>query len=191
MSARPIATNSRRFATLAAACLVCVALSACGQKSHPTGVDAENQYVDAGPLTYQVQLSRQLNPYATEDRQLLAGVSAPAPTAGQLWFGVWMWAKNQTQQSQTTTDTFDLVDSAGNKYYPVPINAQQNPFVWTSQILAPSQTQPATGTAAGDVPPQGALVLFKLDDSVFSNRPLTLQIYAKGQSTPSTVSLDL
>ena len=33
-------------------------------------------YVDAGPITYQLQISRQLNQYATEDSQYLAGLPA-------------------------------------------------------------------------------------------------------------------
>jgi hypothetical protein len=35
------------------------------------------------------------------------------------------------------------------------------------------------------------LLLFKLPTSIFSNRPLTLEINAPGESTPSSVSLDL
>ena len=191
MSALPSARRLRRTAIVACALLVGVALAACGQVSHPTAVDGEQEYVDAGPVTYQVQVSRQLNPFATDDRQFLMGVKAPRPTPSQLWFGIWMWAKNQTGSNQTTSDTFDIVDSAGNKYYPVPINTQVNPFAWTAQTLAPSTTEPTIGLAASEVPPQGGLVLFKLNNSVYSNRPLTLQIYAKGQSQPSTVSLDL
>jgi len=34
-----------------------------------------------------------------------------APTATQLWYGVFLWAKNQTSQAQTTTDNFDIVDT--------------------------------------------------------------------------------
>lgn len=168
-----------------------VLVAACGTISHPTSVDGEQEYVDAGPVTYQVQLSRQLNPFNAGDRQFLAGVSAPGPTATQMWFGIWMWALNQTKSDQTTTDTFDLEDSSGYKYYPIAINRQLNPLAWGPQSLAPSGTEPAPGTAAWSVPPQGGLVLFKLNNSVYSNRPLTLQIYAPGQTKPSTVSLDL
>ena len=37
----------------------------------------------------------------------------------------------------------------------------------------------------------GRLLLFKLPTAVYSNRPLTLQIHAPGQTSPSTISLDL
>ncbi len=171
--------------------LIAVGLAACGKLSHPTAVDSEGEYVDAGPITYQVQVSRQLNPYAADDRQFLAGASSPTPSASQEWFGIWLWAKNQTHKDATTTDSFDIVDTQGNKYYPIPINTRVNPFAWTAQTLAPSATEPIPSTASFYVPSQGGLVLFKLNETVYSNRPLTLQIYAPGQTTPSTVSLDL
>lgn len=191
MSARFLATSARRLRFFACALLIGVGLAACGRLSHPTNVDSEGEYVDAGPITYQVQVSRQLNPYAPDDRQFLAGASGPSPSASQEWFGIWLWAKNQTHQNATTTDSFDIVDTQGNKYYPVPIDTRVNPFAWTPETLAPKQTAPIPSTASFYVPSQGGLVLFKLNETVYSNRPLTLQIYAPGQAEPSTVSLDL
>ena len=183
----------RRPAALLAALALGVGLTACGNKeSHPTSADTEGPYVDAGPLTYQVQLSRQLNPFAIEDRTYLTGVSSPPPRPDQMWFAVFMWAKNETHQDATTTGTFDIVDTQGNKYYPVPIDPAVNPFAWFPQTLRPNGTQPAPDSIASFGPTQGGELLFKLSTSVYSNRPLTLQIYAPGeQSKPSSVSLDL
>ncbi len=168
-----------------------VGLSACGRISHPTTADSEGVYVDAGPVTYQVQISRQLNPYSVEDRTYLTGQNSPPPRPDQQWFAIFLWAKNSTHSDQTTTDSFDIVDTQGHKYYPVPLNPQVNPFAWTSQTLAPDQTQPAPGSTASFGPTQGQELLFKLDNSVTSNRPLTFEIYAPGQPRPSSVSLDL
>jgi hypothetical protein len=177
--------------TLASAALAVLTLSACGQISHPTSADNEGVYVDAGPVTYQVQLSRQLNPYATEDRAYLTGVSTSTPNASEEWFAVFLWAHNSTHSNQTTSDSFDIVDTQGTKYYPVPIKSQLNPFAWTSQTLAPKAVEPTPGSVASFGPTQGKLLLFKLNDSIYSNRPLTLEIHAAGQSQPSTISLDL
>ncbi len=171
--------------------LIGVGVAACGKIAHPTSVDGEGEYVDAGPITYQVQVSRQLNPYAPDDRQFLAGASGPAPSPSQEWFGIWLWAKNQTHEAAATTDSFDIVDTQGNKYYPIPIDTHINPFAWTAQTLTPGQQEPTQSTASFYVPSQGGLLLFKLNETVYSNRPLTLQIYAAGQTKPSTVSLDL
>jgi hypothetical protein len=191
VSARFTLASSRRFPIRVCALGLALGLSACGQISHPTTADSEGIYVDAGPLAYQVQLSRQLNPYSTEDRTYLSGVSTAAPKPNEEWFAVFLWAKNSTHSEQTTTDSFDIVDTQGQKYYPVPVNSQVNPFAWTSQTLAPKATEPAPDTAASFGPTQGGELLFKLNDSVYSNRPLTLEIHAPGQSQPSTVSLDL
>jgi len=183
----------RRPAALLAAIVLGVGLTACGNKeSHPTSADTEGPYVDAGPVTYQVQLSRQLNPFATEDKTYLTGVSYAMPKPDEMWFAVFMWAKNETHANVTTTNSFDIVDTQGNKYYPISINPAINPFAWTAQTLRPNGTQPAPDSIASFGPTQGGLLLFKLNTAVYSNRPLTLQIYAPGeQSKPSSVSLDL
>jgi hypothetical protein len=167
-----------------------VGLSACGQLSHPTEADGEGVYVDAGPITYQVQISRELNPYATEDRQYLNGVSAATPKPDQEWFAIFLWAKNQSHGTATTSDRFDIVDTEGTRYYPVQINPQVNPFVWTSQTLKHGGTEPAPDSPGWFSSTQGLEVLFKLSNSVYSNRPLTLEIYPQN-GKPSTVSLDL
>jgi len=58
-------------------------------------------------------------------------------------------------------------------------------------VTAGGQTYPLENSTAYFGPTGGGLVLFKINTSAYSNRPLTLQIYAKGQPTPSTISLDL
>ena len=51
------------------------------------GADAENNgaYVQAGAITYQLQISRELNPYSVEDSPYVKGLPAgyPGPTANQ------------------------------------------------------------------------------------------------------------
>ena len=176
------------------ALIAMLALSACSLEHRKTLTvgDAENVYVNAGPLTYQVQLTRELNPYSTEDMQYLAGVpSAQTIPPNKLWFAVFLWAKNQSGRTQTTTDRFQIVDSSGTAYQPVSLTASQNPYAWTQQTLQPDGTEPAADTTASFGPTQGGLLLFELDDSIFSNRPLTLEIFAPGQAKPTTVSLDL
>jgi len=192
VSARPFAAPARRLSILAIGLLLALSVSACGHKqAHPTVADNEGFYVHAGPITYQVQLSRQLNQYSIEDKGYLVGVSATPPKPDEEWFAVFMWAKNQTGSPQTTTSSFDIVDTEGNKYYPVAINAALNPYAWTAQVLKPLGTEPAPDSTASDGPTQGSELLFKLSTSVYSNRPLTLEIHAAGQASPSTVTLDL
>lgn len=184
--------SPRRLRILACSLALAFGLAACGHKeAHPTVADNEGFYVDAGPITYQVQLSRQLNPYSVEDSEYLGGVTTAPPKPDEFWFGVFVWAKNQTSSAQRTTDGFDIVDTQGNKYYPVPLNPQRDPFAWTPQLLEPSGTEPAPDTPASFGPTQGKELLFKINASAYDNRPLTLEIHAPGQANPSIVSLDL
>jgi hypothetical protein len=191
MTFRLTALPLRRLVVVVAALLVVLATAACGRIAHPTSADSEGVYVDAGPLSYQVQISRELNPFNIEDKEYLSGVSSPAPTKSQEWFAVFLWAKNEGHSNHVTSNSFDIVDTQGHKYYPISINPAVNPFAWTAQTLKPLGTEPAPDSAASFGPTQGGELLFKLDDSIYSNRPLTLEIYAPGQAKPSSVSLDL
>lgn len=171
-------------------------LSACGARGGQSTVsDSEGFYVRAGQLTYQVELSRQLNPYSTEDKSYLAGLPAGTtpPSPDQLWFAVFLWAKNQSSHAATTVppSSVDITDTQGTIYHPIVINPSTNPFAWTPQLLQPLGTEPAPDSAASTDATQGGELLFKINTSAFSNRPLTLNIHAAGQPRPSTVTLDL
>jgi hypothetical protein len=173
------------------ALLVVLGTSACGRVAHPTSGDTEGVYVDAGPLTYQVQISRELNAFNIEDKEYLSGVTATPPTRDQEWFAVFLWAKNETHSAHVTTNSFEIVDTIGNKYHPIAINAAVNPYAWTATTLKPLDIYPKPDSTAYFGPTQGGELLFKLNGSIYSNRPLTLEIYAAGQKRPTTVSLDL
>ncbi|MEO6859655.1 MAG: hypothetical protein ABI323_13915 [Solirubrobacteraceae bacterium] len=188
--------RARRLWTIASALILAFGVAACGHhEGHPTVADANNNgdYVDAGPLTYQLQISRVLNPYSTEDSQYVKGLplGTPAPTPQQQWYGVFLWARNQTKKAHVTADNFVVLDTQGNKYYPLKLNSELNPYAWTSQRLAPGQTQPGADTTASFGPTQGQLVLFKIGNSAYANRPLTLEILGSSSQTLATISLDL
>jgi hypothetical protein len=180
----------------ACALTLVLGLAACGHKqAHPSVASSNNNggYIDAGPVTYQLQISRVLNPYSVEDSQYVKGLPAgtTAPTASQTWYGVFLWAVNQTSQPQTTTNNFEIVDTQGNTYYPVKLDPDLNPFVWTSQTLQPLQTEPAPDTIASDGPTQGQLLLFKISTSAYSDRPLMLYILGSSHQRLASISLDL
>jgi hypothetical protein len=182
-----LAAVKRLLPLLAAAPL----LAACGSH-HSNLADANNigTYVKAGPVTYQLEVSRELNPYSSEDSGYLAGLprNEAALAPDQVMYGVFMWAKNTTHQPQKTTAAFDIVDTQGNVYTPIAYN---NPYVWTSQTLPPGAIEPQPNTTAGYGPTQGGLLLFKVNTSVYSNRPLTLRIYGNTGKVWATISLDL
>ncbi|MBV9335394.1 MAG: hypothetical protein JO262_04150 [Solirubrobacterales bacterium] len=170
-----------------------VGLGACGEASQPTSVLNNGVYVTSGPITYQLQVSRELNPYLTEDAQYVSGLptGAGALGANQLWYGVFLWAKNQTKHSELTAHSFDIVDSGNHHYYPLQLNAGLNGYAWTPQLLPPAGQEPKLNTTASFGPTQGGLLLFKLPTAVYSNRPLTLEIFPPGGGKQGDISLDL
>lgn len=181
----------RRLLTAAILLSASAVAAACGVH-HSNIADANNNgtYVDAGPMTYQLQVSRALNPFGAEDSGYLAGLPKRDAklSRDQLWYGVFLWAKNRTKEPQQTTTAFDIVDTQGNVYHPI---FYSNPYVWTSQTLKPGAIQPNPNTTAGFGPTAGGLLLFKFNTSVYSNRPLTLEIRGNTGKVWATISLDL
>lgn len=188
------AARGHRIAAVAGAIVLAAAIAGCGHANGPPTLENDGVYVNAGPITYQLQISRQLNQYSTEDRQYVTGLpsgTSSALTPTQLWYGVFLWAKNQTKRSYKTTDDFDIVDTERDHYYPVAVNPALNPYAWTPQTLPPGGTEPAPDTTASFGPTQGALLLFKLPTTVYDNRPLTLEIRGPSGKVWGTISLDL
>ena len=184
--------SARRLWIIACALGLAIGLAACGQNSQPTSVLNNGVYVDAGQITYQLQVSRELNPFTVEDKQYLAGLPSgtASPSANELWYGVFLWAKNQTKRPEPTADNFSIVDSNGDHFSPIKLDPSVNGFAWTQQTLAPSGIEPGLNSTASFGPTQGGLLLFKLPTSVYSNRPLTLQIIPQSGSK-GEISLDL
>jgi hypothetical protein len=193
---RPAVTLRRSLIALCGL-LLAFGITACGhQSSHQNFADANNDgdYISAGYITYQLQISRELNQYGTEDSQYLKGLPAGVSTnlgPDQLWYGVFLWAKNQSGHPATTSDKFEVVDTQGNVYHPIPLDSQVNPFAWTSQTLQNLATYPGPNTVASEGPTQGGLLLFKMSDAVYSNRPLTLWILGNGNHRLGGISLNL
>jgi hypothetical protein len=203
-----------RLRILAAALALSIGASGCATSSYDTAhqtakekregilvghevADNNNDgaYVEGGGMTYQLEISRVLNPWGAEDSQYFKGLPKGQPIyrikPDQLWYGVFLWAKNQTKQIRSTADTFEIVDSEGTVYHPTTLNPSINPYAWTSQALSQNQIEPAAGTTAANGSAGGGLILFELNDSVYENRPLTLEIFQHGDPKPAKVSLDL
>ncbi len=188
--------RARRLLLLVCALTLAVGLTACGHKeAHPSSADANNDgsYIDAGPLTYQLQISRELNPYSTEDSAYVKGLPSgtTGPTANQLWYAVFLRGLNQTHHDQTTLGSFEITDTQGDTFYPLKLDPNLNPFAWTPQTLAPNQIEPGPNTVASSGPTQGGLLLFKLNTSVYSNRPLTLWLLGSSGKKLGSISLNL
>lgn len=182
--------------SLLATLFAALTLSACGGATQPSAHgDSEGAYVQAGPLIYQVQLSRELNPFNVEDHEYLAGLPAGSGhlAGDQELFGVWMRVQNPTGQVHPAAGEFSIVDTLGNVYKPIPLPAT-NPFAYVPRNVATDGGQPLLpdpASAAGAGPTKGSMLLFKLNTTVYANRPLELEIAPPGGGAPSSVVLDL
>jgi len=181
---------------LTAALLAATTLAACGGHKQPTAHgESEGAYIESGPFVYQVQMSRELNPDNVEDREYLEGLPAgeAEPRGDEEWFGVWLRVQNVTDEAHPTAEEFEIVDSVGTKYEPIEL-PEENPLAYRSIELEGEDVQPLypdPDSAAGAGQAQGALLLFKLNTSVYANRPLEFEITPPEGGEPSSVLLDL
>ena len=179
------------IAVVAAASLLA---AGCGDKiSNVTQGEDEGTFVDVGPLAYQVQISRLLNPYDTEDKAYLSGLPAgtQADQPGQLWFGVFVRIKNYSDQTQMPAPAsgYTITDTEHDTFRPVALNRRLNWYAYTPSKILPAAWFPNPLTTAGINPINGELLVFRFPLSSFQNRPLDLHINHGGHS--ATVSLDL
>jgi|NGEPerStandDraft_6_1074524.scaffolds.fasta_scaffold00448_6 hypothetical protein len=166
------------------ALLAVFVLGACGD-SHTkvstgtyAGESGQNApYLDVGPLIYEVQLSRELNPTNTEDATYLQGLS-PAErqlAPGQEWFAVFVQVYNNTSSALPSASDLTISDTQGNSYTPLapsPINQ----FAYRPGLVPAKGQLPVSNSTANSGPTQGALLLYKIQTVSLDNRPLELKI---------------
>ncbi len=180
-------------AIVLAACLAAL-LGACGgDTTNNRTASNEGVYVDVGHLKYQVQLSRELNPYDLEDSSYLLGL-APADaklTPQEAWFGVFMLALNKHDQAYMAAHTFYVTDTQGLSYKPTPVPGP-NPFAYHAVLIAGHEQLPLKGSTADLGPTNGQVLLFKVPLTAFDNRPLVLHIVDPADAkSQATVDLDV
>ena len=78
------------------------------------------------------------------------GFSPPSPN--QLWYGVFLWAKNQHHHAYRTSDNFEIVDSEGTTYRPIRVNTALTPWAWTAQLLQYNDTDPGPDSVQASSP---------------------------------------
>lgn len=175
----------RKLAILAFSALVALSLGACSDDSHTrvttgtyAGESGQNApYLNVGPLIYEVQLSRELNPADTEDAAYLKGLTPRqrklAP--GEEWFGVFVQVYNESSAPHPAATEFTITDTQENTYRPI-VPAATNEFAYRAGLMQPKSRIPALNTVAADGPTQGALLLYKIKLLSLDNRPLELKI---------------
>jgi hypothetical protein len=174
----------RKLSIAAAAALAAVALGACGS-SHTrvtTGTYAGESgkgapYLNVGPLIYEVQLSRELNPANPEDAAYLQGL-APAESklaAGEEWLAVSLQVFNDTSNAEQASSDITLSDTQGNLYSALQPDAV-NLFAYRAGTVRSKGKLPEPGTPASFGPSQGELLLYKIKVISLDNRPIEIKI---------------
>jgi hypothetical protein len=195
-----MSSRGRISSLLALALAAALGLSACGDShSKVTGgtyageSGANAPYLDVGPLVYQPQLSRELNPYDIEDASYLAGLT-PAQRAlspSQEWFAVFLQVFNNGSKASPASTNLTLRDTRGNVYSPVLPN-QSNLYAFRGGQVPAEGRLPLPDSTAAFGPTQGALLLYKIQIASLSNRPLQFTIVNPGDAAQkATAELDV
>ena len=182
----------RRIASLLTLLAVVGGLSACGTKEDVvTEGETEGTYLDVGPLKYQVQISRQLNPTDKEDRTFLVGLPKAERRLDDesVWFAVFVRAENESDKAQPAAQDFKIETTADEEFEPVHL-ASVNTFAYKPVSIPPEGKLPDPDSIAGANGINGRLLLFKVPRTSLENRPLEFKITGTG-GEEATVALDV
>jgi|ERR1041385_7315049 hypothetical protein len=174
----------RKLPLLGLILLAALTLGACGD-SHTkvttgtyAGESGQNApYLDVGPLVYEVQLSRELNPYDVEDAAYLEGLSPEQRKLepGQEWFAVFLQVYNNHDASHPASTEMKIYDTQGNTYYPI-VPRGHNFFTYGGGTVPGNGRLPVLDSVASNGTTQGTMLLFKIQTVSLDNRPLKISI---------------
>jgi hypothetical protein len=174
----------RKLPLVLVALLAVFAVSACGSSHTRTktgtyaGENGENApYLYVGPLIYEVQVSRELNPYNPEDAAYLQGVSPEERKLepGEEWFAVFLQVYNTRKLPFQAASSVTITDTQNNSFTPLELG-EANEFAYRGGMVPSNGQLPQPGTIADDDPAQGQLLLYKIPLASLDNRPWELKI---------------
>jgi hypothetical protein len=193
-----MSSRLRKISSVVLAVVAVFALAACGD-SHTkvttgtyAGESGKNApYLNVGPLVYEVQLSRELNPANIEDAAYLKGLTpAEAHLApGQEWFAVFMQVWNHTSTALPAANELTISDTQNNVYTPI-VPTAENEFAYRGGLVPGKGELPLPESVASQGATGGAVLLYKIQVVSLDNRPLELKIVDPGDPT-QTASAEL
>ena len=165
----------RRVAAIALLALAALALAAtlaaCGA-DEDSAEAAEGEPIEIAGVSYNVQITRFLNPDDTEDAEYLIG--QPLAKPGTSYLGVFMVIENDSGDARPSATDFTVVDTLDNEFDSA---ASESPYALQVGADVPAEGQlPIPNSTAATGPNQGSLLIFPVQDDVSDNRPLTLEI---------------
>ena len=179
-------TRTTPFLALAIALLALIVLAGCGGSSDETEVN-EGEPLELGDLSFDVQITRFLNPVSPEDSPDLQG--APELAKGEQYLGVFMQIDNEGSKPNVVPYPFHIVDTRGNVYEQAKVDPKNAFALVPGTPVEPDRTVPGSETAARNGPIEGSMVLFLLPEAANENRPLQLVVPGPGEK--GEVELDL
>jgi hypothetical protein len=183
-----------RLATICLAALAALLAAGCGHKVDTAIVgETEGIYVGVDGLTYQVQISRILNPASREDQAYLRGLpeDEAEPTEEEVWFGIFMRVENEGDETREAAEDFVVHDTQEAEYEPIELDPAANAFVYEPGPVEPGELIPQPNSPAADNTIQGSLLLFKMRVESLGNRPLELEIESRQGGDNAIVDLDV
>lgn len=183
-----------RFLILAAVATAALLAAGCGNKEDVVlEGKTEGIYLDVGQLKYQVQVSRQLNPLDTEDREYLTAVSPLQRKLkpGETWFAVFMRVQNSTDEAKPVARRFEIEDTEGTVFRPILLGPDNGYAYRASAPIEPKSILPAANSTAGFGSTRGSLLLYKMKIDTLALRPLVLTITAPDGGPNGRIDLDV
>jgi hypothetical protein len=171
---------SRRLLMLLCVAVLAAGTAGCGNKDTKQGVDEparEGLALDLEGNTYNVFITRELNPKITPDKAYVP--QGTEPDATHTLYGVFLQVCNHSHEAHQTVGTFKIVDNQGNEFKPQSL-PQDNEFAYHPKDLQPSECLPEAGSVAQLGPTSGLMLLFRLPLANTEYRPLELEIEGSG-----------
>jgi hypothetical protein len=183
----------RAFRLIFVLAALAIVAAGCGNKEEvTTSATTEGTYLDLNDLKYQIQISRYLNANDVEDQTYLKGlpVGTPQPNGDETWFGVFLRVENTTDHAIEPANDFEIVDTLGNTYRPIPLDPKINTFAYEPVPVERHNLIPKEDSIPSQGAIGGALLLFKIQTTSLQNRPLIFR-FRRGSGTTATVNLDV
>ena len=185
----------KRLLTAIGGAICALLVSACGAGEHPRTADnLGTGYVELSGLNYQVQISRQLNPWdPNEDHWYFQGFSHSDLTLPPTdeFFGVSLQVFNWSNAAHTPTRDFYISDSLGDRFTPM-VNPTPNPYTFQPASIPAGGRLPNISSAAFAGWSQGEMLVFKVPYADLVNRPFELHIVdPAAPSQQSRIELDV
>jgi hypothetical protein len=182
-----------RLALVCVAALAAVVAAGCGNKHDVvTLAETEGIYVTVDGLKYQIQISRILNPAASDDSYYLRGTPAgEEPADDEVWYAIFMRVENDGDDPHPTAEEFTVHDTQGTEYEPIELDPETNDYLYQPTDLQPGTLLPDPDTPAFDNTIRGQLILFKVTVESLANRPLELEIHSPTGGENAVIDIDV